>query len=135
MTKRTPEEAELPLPEQVTFVVKKEEGAPGAWETKIKACTDETIDDIKGRVREYLEEEHGLKFQLVLQQGQHSEHLGELSQALVATEGVAKGDRKAARARAAVAAAPAAGRRVKTIRIVFVFLGFRASSLSLWEPL
>ena len=44
------------------------------------------MTNIKGRVREYLEEEHGLKFQLVLQQGQHSEHLGELSQALVATE-------------------------------------------------
>ena len=55
MTKRTPEEAEIPLPQQVVFV------APGGWETRIKAYTDETIDDIKGRVRKYIETEHGLK--------------------------------------------------------------------------
>eukprot|EP00439_Symbiodinium_sp_Y106_P083291 s1599_g23.t1 len=51
MTKRTPEEAEIVLPQQVVFVVKKEEGAPGGWETRIKAYTDETIDDIKSTLR------------------------------------------------------------------------------------
>ena len=69
MAKRTAEEAELPtrtaeeaeLPRHVTFTVKKE-GTSGGWQTTITAWNDETVDDLKGRIRDYLEAEHGLKF-------------------------------------------------------------------------
>ena len=45
----------------MTFTVKKE-GTSGGWQTTITAWNDETVDDLKGRIRDYLEAEHGLKF-------------------------------------------------------------------------